>query len=555
MSLAPPDLVRNPIKIGDTVYLKSGSPPLHVIEFGVDCVRVSWTNGDKTEFADVPADNLADKLVNNPRIEFEERFAHAATVAAIEGGDTPIILRGGRGCAKTLSLCRILHGMALQHPGLEQTWMRWERSKMTDTVLKTFEDEILGIGNPMRKGPARDTRRGYEYPNGSKITLMGMADDIDATKSAQGDIFWVNECGQVPYNVWDEIGGAARPRIGLSPIGVKPVKIGDLNPMPPAHWTNALAEEFPRHLYPRVHDDGTDFGKAYTQEMYYEAQRYNLAKFDKTRYKHKLIQFFPPDNPGYWDFYKWDWYAEGLHYVQDQLGRMSGNLKARYLEGRPMAVEGVVFPEFDRDRNMIDTGPGHDFPNGWPSDWPVWVAYDPGFTHPCAVVFWGVAPTGQHFIVDEIHGSGIDIDILAKRIWEKVPRYRIVKWLADPRGANQKTQIAKGETVIGYMRRVHQLNFMPWKAASGKAIQDQVEAVRVIVKHPTRPLRVFSHCKGVIGEFESWKNKTNVSGELAVGDDAYENKDNDAMDAIRGIVADRPSITQSGAEVHAGGSE
>jgi hypothetical protein len=79
---------------------------------------------------------------------------------------------------------------------------------------------------------------------------MGISDDPDATKSLQADIIWVNECGQVPYSIWDEIGGASRARVGLSASGFKQLKIGDLNPMPPAHWTNSLAAPFPQRLFP-----------------------------------------------------------------------------------------------------------------------------------------------------------------------------------------------------------------------------------------------------------------------------------------------------------------
>ena len=478
----------------------------------------------------------------DPRKCFEKRWAYQAMEAAIRRGDNTQIHRGGRGCAKTLSLCHIFHEFALMYPGLRQVWMRWERSKMTETVLQTFEDEVLGIGHPLRSGPAREGRRGYEYPNGSRIILMGISDDVDATKSLQADIIWVNECGQVPYSVWDEIGSAARERIGLSPSGFNQLKIGDLNPMPPSHWTNAMAAEFPEHIYPRVHDNGESFAAAFTPEMYAEAQRYNLAPWDRTQHKHKLIQWFPPDNPGYWDFQTWDWHPAGLKYVRDRLGMLGTNLKARYLEGRPVAVEGVVFPEFSRERHVIRVGPGALFPNGWPSDWPVWLAYDPGYSHPCGVLYWGVAPDETEFIVDEIHGSGMDIDEVARRLKEKAPKYRIVAWLDDPKGANQKTQIAHGKTVRQYMAEQHALYFRPWRATAGPAKQSSVEQFRVKLTRKN-PIQVFHTCKGFISNMESWKNKTNAQGELVAGDDAYEDRDNDLIDGALGIQDEQPKYT------------
>lgn len=484
----------------------------------------------------------------DPRVEMERRYAAQAFEASVFRGEPAIVWRGGRGAAKTLSLCDFFHRWAVMYPGMTQVWCRWERSKMTDTVLSTFEDEILGIGHPLRTGRSREDRKGYEYPNGSRIILLGVRDDPDATKSMNADLFWFNECGQIPQQIWEDAGGAARERsVGSFPYKLK---VGDVNPMPPGHWTNSLAAPFPKHLYPPVPTgDGSDFAKLLTPDIYMGTQLYNFTPLDRKKHKIKLIQGYMADNPRYWCLDPWGFHPPGLKYVQDQLGMMSHNRKASWMCGCPTAQENVVYPEFDRNRHVIHVGFDGLFPAGWPKDWPVWVAYDPGYAHPCAVIFWGVSTNGQHYIVDEIHGGGIDIDTLATKIWEKSRKYRIVRWLSDPRGANQRTQIAKGETVMGYMRRVHQLNFQPWKAASGKDIQDQVEAVRVLLLGP-KPLQVFDGCVGTIGEFESWRNKINASGELAVGDDAYERDGNDAMDAIRGIVADAPVYEQTPIEVY-----
>jgi hypothetical protein len=223
--------------------------------------------------------------------------------------------------------------------------------------------------------------------------------------------------------------------------------------------------------------------------------------------------------------------------VTDQLGRLTGNRKARYLEGRPVAVEGVVFDDFSREKHVIAP-----FPNGWPKDWPVWCGYDPGYAHPCGVLYWGVAPNGQHFIIDEIHGSGIDIDDIGKRMVTKERQYRIVRRLDDPRGANQKTQIAHGKTVRDYMRDTFQLHFRPWQPTQGPGKQSSVERFRVLLIEP-KPLQVFENCVGFIGNMESWKNKTNTQGEILQGDDAYEDRDNDLIDPALGILDDGPAYT------------
>ncbi len=483
------------------------------------------------------------QLATDPRLEFERRYAYQALESAIARGEPEIIVRGARGTGKTMMNSDLFYRLALKYPGMTQVWMRKERSKMTNSVLATFEDEVLGIGHPLRSsGANREGRRGYDVGNGSRILLIGM-DDIDSTKSVSADLFWVNECSQFTEAEWEEIGAAARPRVGVTGFNFQ-CKIGDCNPMPPAHWTNSRCMEWPRHLYPRVKDDGTLMGEWFTPAMYCEAAELNLTPLDRAKAKAKLIVSFHADNPGYWSIDPWGWAPPGLKYVYDQLGRLTGNRKARYLEGRPVAVEGVVFDDFNREKHVLEVGPGKAFPNGIGS-WPVVISYDPGFSHPCAVVFWATAPNGRHFIVDEIHGSEIPLIKLGPMIREKAAQYRIVRWLDDPKGANQRRQESNGRTVRDIMRDDHRLFFRPWQAAEGRAKQAQVEAVRdMLLADP--PLQVFSTCTGVIGEFESWKNKTNTRGELVEGDDAYEDRNNDAMDAICGIVASRPKYEEEG---------
>lgn len=472
-----------------------------------------------------------------PSVKFQERYAYQALESAVARGEPEIYMRGTRGCGKTILFAHFCYRLARDFPGMAQIWLRKHRSDMDDTVIAAFEDEVLGIGHPLRGATQRSARKGYDVGNGSRINLRGIYGP-DAGKSLSCDLIWVCEGSELTESEFEEIGVSKRPRVGATQFPYQCI-ISDFNPMPPAHWTNTRCAEWPKRLYPRVLDDGERMGEWFTPEMYAEAQEYNLAPLDRKKYRAKMIVAHHADNPGYWSIDPWGWTSAGRKYCRDTLSKLTGNRRGRYLEGRPMAVEGVVFDDFDRDKHVI-------VPFKCPADWPVYVQYDPGYRHPCAVNFVGIAPNGQPFFIDEIHEPGIGIDSLGPMIKHKASKYRVVDWLDDPYGANQKTQIGDGITVREYMRRKFQLYFRPWKEAKGPAKHAMVESLRAWLNMP-KPLQIFDTCTGIISNFESWMNKTNKDGSMPDGDERYEDRNNDGLDGLMGLVAEKPTFKlQSG---------
>lgn len=459
-----------------------------------------------------------------------------ALVLAIERGESDIFAYGARGTGKTIGISDYFLREALGCPMMTQLWLRTDRVALNKTVLKTFEDEVLSF-HPFDFGKMnRENRPSYLIPNGSEIILSGFK-SVQDVKSFSGDAVWWNEPNDTLEELWEAASSGSRPRIGTT--AKNRFKIGDVNPTYPNHWIEGRCKPIPRDLYPRVLDDGTRMAEWLTPQMYFDIQKYNLEPLEKP-FKSKRIIFCMADNPGYWSLDPWGWKPGGLEYVVKQLGPMSPANRARFLEGRAVPDEGTVFGEsFDVDRNTCDP-----FLLGWDADWPVWIGYDPGYAHPCAVVFYGVAPNGQPFIIDEIHGSEIDLDMLGPMIKNKASKYRIVKWLDDSRGANQRRQESNGKTVRDIMRERHRLFFQPWQAAEGTGKQAQVEAVRLLLVDKEKPLKVWNTCRGVIGEFQSWAYARTADGRLKSGDERYEDRNNDAMDAVMGIIADNPRFTQ-----------
>ncbi len=68
-------------------------------------------------------------------------------------------------------------------------------------------------------------------------------------------------------------------------------------------------------------------------------------------------------------------------------------------------------------------------------------------------------------------------------------------------------------------------------------------------------LKVFRTCVNTIREFQSWSYKRTTSGELPPGEDKFEDKDNHAMDVIKGLVATNPTFETPRAEVYTNGGD
>jgi phage terminase large subunit len=198
------------------------------------------------------------------------------------------------------------------------------------------------------------------------------------------------------------------------------------------------------------------------------------------------------------------------------------------LEGRWVAAEGTVFPEFDEARHTVEPFP-------IPADWPLFVGYDPGYDHPTAILWIAVGPTGRYFVVDEIYQGGRSVAEHAadvkKHNREKWAGRTVHCYYGDPQHAFSITAQAT-KPISAQFKEAMGVGMSPWPRSQD--VEAMVEGVRERLRQDR--LQVFRTCENTIAEFQTWRYKRTAKGELPAGDDQYEDANNHAMDVIKGLV-------------------
>lgn len=220
-----------------------------------------------------------------------------------------LLVSGGTGTGKTVAILNKWHRCAIKYPGCRLGIFREERSAMSETVLKTFENDVLGgRDHPLVEGKERKYRLKYTYPNDSEIVVGGL-DRSSKVMSSDFDAIYVNEARETtPSKLYDL---DTRLREGILPYAQI---ICDTNPdMDENHW---LIE---------MRDNGF---------------------FDQ--YIHSTHE----DNPKFYDPSTKTWTKKGQEYI-DRLESLPPFQRARYRYGLWVAPSGLVF-EYFGDRNVSD---------------------------------------------------------------------------------------------------------------------------------------------------------------------------------------------------------
>ena len=199
--------------------------------------------------------------------------------------------------------------MSLQRPGLRILVTRKTRESLTESVLVTYEQEVLPLTGHrfIAEGTIRRVRQSYRYPNGTEWIVGGL-DKPSKILSTSYDLVFANEAIELLEEDWEtlqsRIGRPDRAH-GLNAI------LGDTNPGDPSHWLK---------------------------------QRCDAGRCELWTSTHK-------DNPAIWS--EGGWTEKGEAYLA-RLGRLTGNRRKRLFEGVWAAGEGQWFETFSDEHVTED---------------------------------------------------------------------------------------------------------------------------------------------------------------------------------------------------------
>jgi hypothetical protein len=431
--------------------------------------------------------------------------------------DPEVLLEGRAGTSKTTGVCYLLVERCRLFPGSRHLIVRQTRKSITESVAVTLERVLRERCPSALVGAGREHRHSYRVFN-SEIVLGGL-DDPERHFSTEWDSVYTAEAVETSFDAHEKFGRACRHFKMVTPWG-EPFcqRILDCNPSYPGHWLNKKAHEC-RDRLRRVVD----------QNDYNRLQAYNMGgqHTDERRPIRRLVSVFQ-DNPYYWDMTAWDWTIHGRIFVEKTLAGMTGHNRARLYEGRWVAQEGTIFgADWDDTKNTVR-------PFDIPGEWPQYVFMDPGYDHPCAILWLAVGPNGTIYIVDEVYQGGLGVTQQATHIYRKAPGRNILGYFADPQDAFKSTMQAPKSIAQQFRELPRPINFEPWQR-TGDDETSMIEAVRHEVQRGT--LKVFDTCTATIDEFQSWKWQRDAKGEQKAGDDKPEDRNNHAMDCVKGAVS------------------
>lgn len=316
--------------------------------------------------------------------------------------DKEIMLVGPAGTGKTLGVLVYIDRLMREYPGARSLIVRKVRADLAQSVLVTYERDVLGYDNPICAGVQRESRHSYKYPNGSEVVVGGM-DRPGKILSSEYDLIYPPEAVQHTEEDWEYF--LMRNRNWVIPWQQV---IGDTNPDRPDHWIVKRA----------------DAGRL------------------------KLLNTYHRDNPAYWDLETNDWTARGREYVLGTLAKnLSGVRRARFFEGKWVLAEGAVYDEWNEALHVVDT---FEIPPSWRRI----RAIDFGYTNPFVCQWWAIDPDGRMYLYREIYRTQQIVEDHARTIKALTGSERIEATVADHDAEDRATLAKYGITTLRAQKEI-----------------------------------------------------------------------------------------------------
>lgn len=284
--------------------------------------------------------------------------------------DREVLIEGPAGTGKTRACLEYINYLCEAHPGIRVLIVRKTRKSLSESVLVTFEEHVLGEGHPAIVGDARRQNRDfYRYPNGSHIAVGGL-DNPDRIMSTDYDLVYVAEATEATLDDWEKLNSRVRNK--MMPYLQA---VADCNPGSQFHWLN---------------------------------QRANQGKMTRIFSRHE-------DNPHVDEPYL------------ERLRDLTGARRDRLYLGVWVSEEGLVYDNFDPRRHVVEWSPELHAKLRW-----YFGAVDWGYRNPGCFQVWGVDGDDNMYRVAEIYQSLKQLDWWAAEICELDREYSLEAIVADP---------------------------------------------------------------------------------------------------------------------------
>ena len=410
-----------------------------------------------------------------------------------------IMISGPRNSAKTLLILWYLLNHHRHVPRLKSAVIRFEHKSISSTVLRTLRDKILRYPfgdprNPFVLYGGENRPEAIYFRNGGQMDFRGL-DGKGKALGAEYDLIFVNQAEQETRpRVWGDIlGTIVGGRGGNWMYGGKRrwQVVADANPSSPHHF-----------LYQRKQD----------------------GKIDWLDFTHK-------ENPLFYDWPSETWTDRGRDTVESLKQSYNGFDYARMVEGKWVAAEGLVYPQFSHDLHVKPLR-RNDFPSG--TRW--YASIDWGGTSLTAVGIYAVvgqASDRHYYLFKEICQSQAMVSEILAQLDAVMVAYDIPAF----------------ETVYVDHNAEHVLQCrqhgLPVQLAD-KSVLEGIETVRRIIKEnrltvnaaslEERDMNALDKPQGLVEELRSYAYPTETRRTQSLRDE-YPIKENDhSCDQLRYVL-------------------
>jgi phage terminase large subunit len=302
------------------------------------------------------------------------------------------ITAGPAETGKTFADLHRLDALMRETPRATAVIVRKVRSDMNATVLQTWR-RIIAIRGGVEVYGGEEAKF-YTYPNGSRVYVCGM-DRPGAALSSERDYIFVNQAEELALEDWETLTTRCT---GRGCVAAHPMIFGDCNPGPNTHWI--INRPSLRVLQSTHRDNPTLYGEDGTIT------------------------------------------EQGVR-TMAVLENLTGVRKARLLEGKWVAAEGVVY-DFQRAIHLV----AHFDP---PSDWRRIRSIDLGYTNPFVCQWWAISPDDDAYLYRELYMTGRLAEDHARQIVQLTGEERIEATVADHDAEDRATLARYGvETMPAY---------------------------------------------------------------------------------------------------------